>query len=374
MTSRFKIGPYGKRFVFGLGHFDLEVRPSARTAAEPPACSFPRGSRNRTAAAEPRKAALRGWSPVGAGRTMRDMDYAEAKAAFFQPRPTGAAPPGSSAWRSPARQLRDAIEPIATISFWSEVAYNRYAAVGLDFLTGYVWSRASVLGEPEAPVVAAAFGVFEPVLVAALYDAARKASGLAEIRAAREAGAVESLHRVLGEPDGLVEAVEQLRRGVAAADPTGRPMHAGLTGLPWPADPLGQLWHACTTLREHRGDGHVAVYVAAGLTGLEANLLTELHVGWDPLAYTATRGWSPEAMQAGLATLETRGLVAGAALTDAGRRLRDDLEDRTDRVVQPVVDAIDADLPALIELLAGWSRRITEYGWFPPDPYKWASG
>jgi Helix-turn-helix family len=305
---------------------------------------------------------------------MRNMDYAEAKLAFFQPRPTDATPPGSSAWRSPARQLRDAIEPIATICFWSEPAYDRYAALGLDFLTGYVWSRASVLGEPEAPVVAAAFGVFEPGLVAALYDTARKACGLGEIRAAKEAGAVESLRRVLGEPDGLGEAVEQLRRGVAAADPTGRPMHAGLTALPWPADLLGQLWHACTTLREHRGDGHTAVYVAAGLTGLEANLLTELTVGWDPLAYTATRGWSPEAMQAGLAALETRGLVVDGALTDEGRRLRDDLEEGTDRVAQPVVDAIGADVPALIGLLAGWSRKIIDYGWFPPDPYKRASG
>jgi hypothetical protein len=305
---------------------------------------------------------------------MRNMDYAEAKAAFFQPRPTDAPPPGSSAWRSPARQLRDAIEPIATVCFWSEVAYDKYAALGLDFLTGYVWSRASVLGEPEAAVVAAAFGVFEPGVVAALYDTARKACGLAEIRAAKEAGAVESLHHVLGEPDGLADAVEQLRRGVAAADPIGRPMHAGLTALPWPADPLGQLWHACATLREHRGDGHAAVYVAAGLTGLEANLLTELTVGWDPLAYTATRGWSAEAMQAGLAALRSRGLVADGALTDAGRRLRDDLETGTDRVVQPVVDAIGADLPTLTDLLAGWSQKITDHGWFPPDPYKRASG
>jgi hypothetical protein len=182
------------------------------------------------------------------------------------------------------------------------------------------------------------------------------------------------LIQVLGEPDGVGEAVEQLRRGVAAADPIGRPMHAGLTALLWPAEPLAQLWHACTMLREHRGDGHVAVYVAAGLTGLEANLLTELTVGWEPLAYTATRGWSAEAMQGGLHRLQARGLVADGALTDEGRRLRDELEERTDRVVQPVVDAIGDDLPALTGRLAEWSQMIIEHGWFPPDPYKRASG
>jgi hypothetical protein len=237
-----------------------------------------------------------------------------------------------------------------------------------------VWSRASVLGEPEGTVVASSFGVFEPGLIANLYDAARKACGLAEVRAAKETGAVESLREVLGEPAGLADAVEQLRRGVAAADPTGRPMLAGLTALPWPTDPLGQLWHACTMLREHRGDGHLAVCVAAGLDGLAANLLTELAIGWDPLAYTATRGWSPEAMKAGLAGLEARGLAAGGALTAEGRRLRDDIEDGTDRLVQPVVDAIGDDLAALTDLLAGWSQQIVDHGWFPLDPYKRASG
>ena len=57
--------------------------------------------------------------------TLRDMDYAEARAAFFQPRSAEAPRPGTSTWGSPARALRDAVEPIATICFWSEPAYGR---------------------------------------------------------------------------------------------------------------------------------------------------------------------------------------------------------------------------------------------------------
>ena len=48
---------------------------------------------------------------------------------------------------------------------------------------------------------------------------------------------------------------------MAAADPTGRPMFAGLSRLPWPDHQLGQLWHAATQLREYRGDGHLAACV-----------------------------------------------------------------------------------------------------------------
>jgi hypothetical protein len=302
------------------------------------------------------------------------MDYAEARDAFFQPRSVNATAPGTTPWKSPARVLRDAIEPIATICFWAEPAYDSYARCGLDFLQGYVWGRGSVLGEPEGSVVASSFGVFEPSLIAGLYDSARATCGLADVRAAKEAGAVESLHQVLGEPDGIRQAVEQLRRGVEAANPAGRPMHAGLTALAWPTDPCGQLWHACTILREHRGDGHVSAWVAAGLTGLEANLLTELLVGWEPLAYTASRGWSSDAMRDGTARLEERGLATNGSLTDEGQRLRQEIEDTTDRLVQPVVDALGDDLPRLVDTLNGWSAQIVERGWFPPDPYKRASG
>jgi hypothetical protein len=207
------------------------------------------------------------------------MDYAEARSAFFQPRSADAPGPGSSTWQTPGRVLRDAIEPVATICFWAEPAYESYSTNGLDFLEGYVWGRSCVLGEPEGLVAASAFGVFEPSLIAGLIESARAKCGLAEVRAAKEAGAIESLRQVLGQPAYLEETISVLRRGVEAADPSGRPMHAGLTALPWPADPLGQLWHACTILREHRGDGHVAAWVAAGLNGLEANILTELVVG-----------------------------------------------------------------------------------------------
>jgi hypothetical protein len=305
---------------------------------------------------------------------MRAMDYAEVREAFFQDRDVGAPGPGTSAWQSPSRRLRDAIEPIATICWWSEPAYDAYAALGLDFLQGYVWSRGCVLGEPDGGVVAAAFGVFEPGLVGQLYDAARAACGLADIRAAREAGAVTALRTALGPPERAAEVTGALRRAAEAMDTAGRPLFAGLAGLPWPADELGQLWHACVMLRELRGDSHLAACVAAGLTGLEANLVTELQVGWPQHSYTATRGWPPEAMNLATASLSERGLVVGDALTEAGSRLRAGIEEDTDRQLAPALDAIGPDLPGILPPLQEWSRQIIDHGWFPPDPYKRASG
>jgi len=165
-----------------------------------------------------------------------------------------------------------------------------------------------------------------------------------------------------------------LRRGVEAADTAGRPLFAGLSGLPSPADELGQLWHACAMLRELRGDSHLAACVAAGLTGLEANILTELRVGWPLHSYTATRGWPPETMNLATASLSERGLIADDTLTGAGASLRADVEEATDRQLAPVRDAIGPALFDILPPLQEWSRQIVEHGWFPPDPYKRASG
>jgi hypothetical protein len=231
------------------------------------------------------------------------------------------------------------------------------------------------MGEPTAPVVVAAFGVFEPGLVTALYEQARGTATREQVLEAREAGAVESLRQMIPDAD-VRDAAAALQRGVdaVALDVAGRPLFAGLLSLPWPEDPLGQLWHGACLLREYRGDVHVAANVAAGLSGLQMNLLTEYWIGWEPGAYAGTRGWSPEAMAAADTTLGARGLVAGGELTEAGRALRDTVEQQTEAALAPVLEAIGPTLPELTEQLDGWSAAIVAGGAAPPDLYKRVSG
>src|SRR5207344_132812 len=112
--------------------------------------------------------------------------------------------------------------------FWSEPAYKAYEHRGLNFLQGYVWGRACVLGEPGGAVAAAAFGGFEPGLIATLYDSGRAICTLADIRSARESGAVTALQEVLGTADTVDTGdtlhpvntvdtvVDVLRRGIGA--------------------------------------------------------------------------------------------------------------------------------------------------------------
>lgn len=141
------------------------------------------------------------------------MDYAEAHAAFFQPRSADAPPPRTAQWQTAARRLRDAAEPVATVSFWSAEVDAGFAEQGLDFLHRLRAVPRLRPGRCRRQIVASAFGVFEPGLIGGLWDVARKAC---------------SVERMLA------------------------------SGLAWPEDPYGALWHGCTMLRELRGDGHLA--------------------------------------------------------------------------------------------------------------------
>lgn len=60
---------------------------------------------------------------------------------------------------------------------------------------------------------------------------------------------------------------------------------------------------------------HLAVCALAGLDPVEMNILTALYCGYEPLTYTATRGWTQEQMTEALERLRTRGLVSGSSLS-----------------------------------------------------------
>ena len=301
------------------------------------------------------------------------MDYDTAIQVFFQPAPADTPTPYPVANARPARRLRDACEPLAMHPVWSRQTNECLAAFGLNFLTSYVWGRASALGEPPASLVVAAFAAFEPGLVTGVYEEARGQVGRAEMLAARDEATTSSLQQILGHAD-LSFAVTTLRRGLAAVDGTGRALFAGLQARPWPDALAGQLWRACEMVREHRGDSHIAAYITAGFNPVQMNILTELYVGMPLGSYTASRGWSPDTIAANVARLQTAGLIADETLTPAGLRVREEIEEHTDAMEQPLLDAISDDLEPLLTQLHQWSDACIAAGAFPPNEQKRAAG
>ena len=301
------------------------------------------------------------------------MDYEAALEVFYQPSPPDAPQPQAVTAGAPARRLRDAYEPIAMHAVWSRRTDERLASVGLDFLTGYTWGRASGMGEPAAAVVVAAFAVFEPGLITTLYEEARGKVSRADLVAARDEATTQSLEAILGDAD-VTGVVGVLRRGIDAADGTGRPLFSGLASQPWPAPPVGQLWRACDIIREHRGDSHVAACVAAGVDAVAMNILTELYLEMPLFAYSASRAWPEDVLQGTVERLRSEGLIEGDGLSERGRRFRREIEERTDAAQEPIIQAIGDDLEATVSQLAEWSAACVEAKAFPPDIYKRAAG
>ena len=127
------------------------------------------------------------------------MTYADVLAIFTSPPGTPIDDPVVPA--TPARRLRDALEPIATQGWWSPEVGARIEALGLGFFDGYVWGRAAGLGTPAPAVVVATFGVFEPGFVGGAYELASGKVPRDEVLAARAAAATEAVAVVASDSD-----------------------------------------------------------------------------------------------------------------------------------------------------------------------------
>ncbi|MEJ2859763.1 SCO6745 family protein [Actinomycetospora flava] len=179
-----------------------------------------------------------------------------------------------------ARRLWTLLEPLHAVTYFTREAREAADAAGLrGFWMGYVAQRAAPLGAVGPDAVWACFhGFHRDRITRALPDAWGFADP-ARCLAARLEGADRSLRRLLadvpGGPEGpsVAEAAELAWTAAGAADTAGRVLGAANQGLPRPAEPHLALWQAATTLREHRGDGHVAVLVAHDVGPVSAHRL-----------------------------------------------------------------------------------------------------
>jgi hypothetical protein len=273
---------------------------------------------------------------------------------------------------SVARRLRDAIEPIGAQGF--SAPRSRLKDLGLRFVEGYVLTRSAGLGEPAAPVVVATFGVFEPSFLAATYETARAKTTRAAVIDAAVTGVEERLSGILGGTPAVTELADCLLGAAAGLSGVGRPLFSGLRGMPLPDGPHARLWRAADMLREHRGDGHLAACVAAGLDPVEMNVLTELWIGYPVGEYSRTRGFTPEAIDAALGRLRERGWVDGVALSPDGTAARNAIESATDRSQDALVAAL-ADLAEwTVETASAISDQLVGAGAFGADALKRAAG
>ncbi|PPS73242.1 MULTISPECIES: SCO6745 family protein [Streptomyces] len=234
--------------------------------------------------------------------------------------------------------------------------------------------RAAAFGPVGAGAVTAAFYNYKYELVARYVPAVWETATPGQILAARTRAVDATLHRLLGaEALASAEMAEAARLALRAAEACSRgarPLYSAHADLPVPEEPHLAYWHAATLLREHRGDGHLAALMSAGLDGLEAMVThTATGKGMTPRWVCATRGWSRDEWDAATDRLRGRGLLdASGDLTEEGGALRREIEDETDRLDRAPYEHLGPEgVTRLTELGGVFAQAALEAGAFPAD-------
>jgi hypothetical protein len=269
------------------------------------------------------------------------------------------------------RPMWHLIEPIHAAVYYAPEVFAASAALGYTVDTrwpSYFALRGAPLGRAGTQTVSSAFYSFSPAMVAEHVPAAWRVAEPAAVLAARERGVDAALRSLLGsDVDGaeVAEAAALARRAAEAASIAGRPLAAANADLPWPTAPHLVLWHAATVLREHRGDGHIAALLTAGLDPTEA-LVSFAAVGAAPRSVFASRGWTDAEWDAAADRLRARGLLdADGEATAAGQALRDEVERVTDELAAAPWAKLGPAVGRFAQLTAPITQRIATSGLLP---------
>jgi hypothetical protein len=274
--------------------------------------------------------------------------------------------------RPDAREWWRPIELVHAVTYFAEESRRELAATGLrGFWMGYFAARVAPVGPVEPATVVATFFNFHPAMVERSLPDAWSFADPPDVLAARRQAAGQALRRL--DPSVEVAAgtlVPLLERVVAEADGSGRVLFSANRALDPVDDPVESLWQACTCLREHRGDGHVAALTTAGLSGCQALVLFALSEGLPPQMFLDARGWSTEEWGRARVDLERRGLVHGDQMTPLGLELRRGVEQTTDGLAaQPFAVLGHAEAAEAHRALSVLAGRVAAGGEIPfPNP------
>ncbi|MFE7043929.1 hypothetical protein ACFU9X_32225 [Streptomyces atratus] len=273
------------------------------------------------------------------------------------------------------RRCHNAINPLHSTVYFSPDLGKELGELGIDDSNAaYFASRGAALGAVGPGTVTAAFYNFNHDLVARHLPAVWSVASPRAVLDARLRAADSTLRRLLGEeiiasPE-LAEAAGLALRAAEACTRHARPLYAAHADLPVPEQPHLAYWHAGTLLREHRGDGHLAALLAAGLDPVEALVShTATGKGMSSRWVLATRGWRRSDWEEASERLRGRGLLdSEGELTQAGVALRADLEDATDRMDQAPYEHLGEEgVARLTELARGFLFTAASAGAFPAD-------
>jgi len=193
------------------------------------------------------------------------------------------------------------------------------AELGLNGMEFYVLGRGGPLGDCDSSAVAAAFGYFNPAVIARAWDGAAakvkpRDAGKAHLECSAQLGRAK-----LGDVaklDAFVKAADAVNN---AADADGLALYAAIRSEPLASDTAGRAMQLVSVLREFRGSAHLVAIRALGLTAKQAHFVKRPND-------TKMFGWTPE---------------DAPYIDDEVRAKMLEVEALTDKIVAPAYGVLD---------------------------------
>jgi hypothetical protein len=253
-----------------------------------------------------------------------------------------------------ARRIWRRLEPYHAITYFARESRNAWDSVGMKgFWMGYFASRAGAMGAVGPKLVTATFYNFHHTRVErAVPDCWHITTPHAVLRA-RLDGVVNALSAAIDVDLEAVKLLAPLARTVAEAaceDIGGRPLFAAHAQQHWPEEGAAlQAWWAATLIREHRGDGHIAALVDAGVAPCEALVLQSTYTTIPRETLQVSRNWPDAEWDEAVASLIERGWLDADGLgNEAGRDALAAIEQRTDELAARPLAVVGVDAAAAL--------------------------
>lgn len=221
------------------------------------------------------------------------------------------------------------------------------------FFRVYMVGRSGPAG--GGPRLAHALLAFFPYgLVTNAFERIEEDDTVERVRTAHIEACTAAGDRLYGDAPDAEELADRLDALVDAADFADRPLAAAWADLPAPPGVGARLERSATILREHRGNAHVSILTAHGLSGPDALLLTALWREHEEVEGNARFfGWRDEDIAVSWDRLESTGRVdPERGLTDQGREEREAIEELTTALATERWTGLDEqDRARTVELL-----------------------
>ena len=158
--------------------------------------------------------------------------------------------------------------------------------LGLNGMEFYVIGRGGPLGDCDSSAVAAAFGYFNPVVIARAWNGASakvkpRDAGRAHLECSAQLGRAKL--GGVANLDAFVKAADAVNN---AADPDGLALYSAIKSETLASDVPARAMQLVTVLREFRGSAHLVAIRAMGLTSKQAHFVKRPDdvkmFGWTP--------------------------------------------------------------------------------------------